>query len=243
MANLGTQVSVINEIAQLAGLFNWQMTNASFTPNGSNTTVSFHVITNSVVPAEQYIAGAVNTYNLISPFFGQAGDPNTGLFNTTLSASGLDETIIRKYTLNRVPYANYDQPVDLGVGSQRILFRVIFAGTQYLNAFQNTVQSLFGSANNGDGLGTLVHPFYGTIKNCLPIRITNRYNNNSLNCVISELEFITSNITHLTSSTLSVGILSTIGKYFIGTQNAITSLGGSLSAVKAFGNNIGRAVP
>ena len=239
MANLGTQLSTLNEVAQLAGLFDWQMTNASFTPNGSNNTVSFHVVNNAQIPAERYIQGEINTYDLITNEFSIGGDPNIGLFNTTLSAASIDETILRKYTLNRVPYANYDQPVDLGVGSQKIVFRVIFVGTQYIQGYQNAIQSLFGSANSANGLGILQHPFYGKIKNCLPIRCSNRFDYMHMNCIWSELEFLTSNITHLTAGNLSEGILATISKYFIGTQNAITSLGGSLAAITAFGNNIG----
>ena len=238
MATIGSALSSIDTIGLDIGLFNWQMTNASFTPSGSNTGVSFHVVTNSQVPIEQYVAGAVNTYNLIDGFFNGGDDPNTALFNTTLSGSGIDETILRKYTLNRVPYANYDQPVDLGVGSQRIVFRVILAGTQCSSAFQNIIQALFGKANGSGGIGTLVHPFYGTINNVLPIRLSDRYEYTSLNCVVCELEFLTSDLTHLTAGSLTTGILATIGKYFIGTQNAVMSLGGSIPAANAISGNL-----
>lgn len=231
MSTLGT-LSTINNLAYLSGIFDWQMTDGSYTnPNGQTT--SFHIINNQQAPIEQYVQGAISAYNLI------AGpsliDPNQGLFNTNLIANGLHERIVRKYTLNRVPYANYDQPVDLGVGSQKITFNVVLAGTMYLTALTNLVQSLF--INDISGLGILSHPFYGEINNVLPIEFGISYNFESLNCAICELVFLTSDITHLSASSISSSILSTIGKYYTGVSNSITSIGGTISAVNAIGSN------
>lgn len=232
MANVLTPLSTINDIAALAGLFNWQMTNGSYkNPNGVNT--SFHMVENLQAPIESYIAGAINTYNLISG--GSNDDPNQGLFNTGLISDSLHEDIMRKYAFNRVPYANYDQPVDLGVGGQHIVFNVIFFGTMYFTAFTNMVQSLF--ANKKPGLGTLFHPFYGQINNVLPIRLRSNYESKSLNCVICELTFLTSDISHLLASSVTASLVSVISKYFIGTENAIGSIGGITSTIQALGKN------
>ncbi len=233
MANPAQILNTANEIAYLAGLFNWQMTDGSYI-NPSGNITSFHIISNNPIPASQYINGAINLYNLISGV--STIDNNKGLFNTNIIANGLNERIVRKYTLNRVPYANYDQPVDLGVGSQRITFRVVFAGTMYLTALQNVVKSLF--ANNVSGLGTLIHPFYQTIENVLPIEFGITYNYESLNCVVCEIIFLTSDISHLDSSSLNVSKLSTINKWYIGTQNAITSMLGTVTTLKSLNNNL-----
>ncbi len=226
-------LSQINELAYLSGIFNWQMSNGSYVnPNGSIT--SFHVLDNVLVPIEQYIDGAISAYNLITG--PSTTDSNRNLFNTNLIANGLHERIIRKYTLNRVPYANYDQPVDLGVGSQRIVFNVVFAGTMYLTALINLVQALF--TNTKPGLGQLIHPFYGQIKNVLPIEFGITYNYESLNCAVCELVFLTSDITHLSASSLSLNTLSNISKWYIGIQNSILSIGGTISALNAIGSNV-----
>jgi hypothetical protein len=234
MSNLSF-INTANQLAYLAGLFNWQMVDGSYI-NPNKQITSFHIVDNfgySQIPIEQYAQGAISAYNLIAG--PSTVNPNKGLFNTNLLANGLRERIMRKYTLNRVPYANYDQPVDLGVGSQRITFSVVFAGTMYLTALTNLVQSLF--ANETPGLGTLIHPFYNRIENVLPIEFGITYNYESLNCVVCELVFLTSDITHLNASSVSLNTNSTINKWYTGIQNSILSIGGTISAVNAIGSN------
>lgn len=233
MANPIAILNEANELAYLAGIFNWQMLDGSYT-NPNQTTVSFHVIDTSQAPIEQYISGAINTFNLIAG--NSATDPNKGLFNTQLTSNALRENITRKYTLNRVPFANYDQPVDLGTGSQRISFSVLFVGTMYQTAMHNVVQSLFD--NSSSGLGVLNHPFYGSIQNVLPIEFNIVYNYEMLNCVICEIIFLTSDITHLNPSSLQAQTLvSEISQWYIGIQNAILSIGGTISAAKSLSSN------
>lgn len=232
MSNPLAQINTINEIASLAGLFNWQVNNASYTnPNGS--TVSFMVLNTNGIPIEQYIQGAINAFNLISG--PSALDPNIGLFNTSSSILSLRENFSRKYAINRVPFANHDQLVDLGWGAQRMSFHTIFAGTMYQTAFKNVIQSL--TNNDVAGLGTLTHPIYQKIENVLPIDFGNTYVAESLNCVICEIIFLTSDITHLNPNNIQTNIVSTISKYYIGIQNSILSMGGTISAANALSSN------
>lgn len=228
MANGLAQLNELNELASLAGLFDWQMNNASYTnPNGN--TVSFMVLSNNGVPLEQYIAGAVNAFNLLAG--PSALDPNVGLFNTSSSIMSLRESFNRKYALNRIPFTNYDQIVDLGFGTQRMVFNVLFAGTMYQTAFINTIQAI--TNNEVSGLGKLMHPFYQEIKNVLPIELGNTYISESLNCVICELIFLTSDLTHLNPNSIKLNIVSEISKWYVGVQNSILSIGGTISAAKA----------
>lgn len=232
MANPLAQLNAINEAASLLGIFNWQMTNATYeNPNG--TKVSFHVIGDNGIPLEQYISGAINAFNLVTG--ASATDGNLGLFNTALSSVGLRENIMRKAVVNRVPFANYDQLVDLGIGGQRLNFRVMFVGTMYQTALHNFVQCLF--ANDQAGLGVLTHPFYGKIKNVLPWELGTSYAPDNLNCVSIEVSFMTSDITHLDPANVTTTIVGDISKYYIGIQNSILSIGGTIAGAKALSNN------
>lgn len=231
----------INEIAYEAGVFNWPMEDGSYT-NPDGTTVSFHLVgILNGAPIGQYIAGEVNSFNLINNATGNiAGlsttDSNKNLFNTSISANTLMEKYTRKYNLNKIPFANYDQPVDLGNGSQTIQFVVAFVGTQYQTALINCFQCLFNNAK--PGLGTLNHIFYNKIKNVLPISMDNDYTYQKLNFVSSVLTFITSDISHMSPSTLSTTITAEISKWYIGIENAVLSLGGTVSALSSMGKNI-----
>lgn len=231
MATALSLLNAANELAYLSGIFNWQMSDAKYITPDNKSTVSFHVVDALQVPAEQYIAGAVNAYDLVAGI--SSKDPNIRLFNTQMIAGGIRESISRKYTLNRVPFANYDQPVDLGVGSQKIVFNVLFAGTMYQTAMRNFVQYLFD--NSVPGLGTLIHPFYDKILNVLPIEFNTIYNYESLNCVVCEVTFLTSDISHLDPTSIKTSISSQVSKYYIGIQNTITSLGGTISAASRLG--------
>lgn len=233
MANPAAVLSNIDEIAYLSGIFDWEMSNGSYVPpgvTGSVTPVAFHVINNLQIPLEQYASGAINTFNFVSGQIFPGGDPNTKLFNTLLNADGLRENIQRKYTINRIPFANYDQPVDLGAGGQRIAFNVVFAGTQYLTAMKNLVQAIFNNQN--PGLGTLNHPFYNKIKNVLPLEFNPMYDYKQLNCVICQLIFYTSDLSHLNPGIGATSLTTILQEAFIGTQNTITSLSGTVAAAK-----------
>jgi len=234
MASVLSFLNAANEVAYLSGLFNWQMNNASYTTPDGQTTISFHVINNAQIPATQYVAGAINSFNLISSLVSK--DTNVSLFNTQLSATKINETISRKYTINRIPYANYDQLVDLGVGVQRITFNVLFVGTMYQTAYNSFIQALFN--NNGTELGSLEHPFYGTIENVLPIEVANSYSYDSLNCVMCDVTFVTSDITHISPSSVKSSIVNTIGTYYVGIQNSITSLNALTTTLKTFNNQL-----
>jgi hypothetical protein len=134
-----------------------------------------------------------------------------------------------------VPFANYDQLVDLGWGTQRITFNAIFAGTMYQTAFRNVVQVI--TDNDVEGLGTLTHPFYQKIVNVLPIEIGNTYVSENLNCVLCEISFLTSDLTHLNPKNIQTSIVSSITKWYVGIENSILSIGGSISAAKALSSN------
>lgn len=236
MANPLSILNNANEIAYLAGLFNWQMSNASYI-NPDGTTISFHVLDNIQIPLEQYIQGIINTFNLVSGQFGfNPSDPNKQLFNTNLGITQIRENINRKYAIYRVPLANYDILVDQGIGGQTINFTVAFAGTMYQTALQNFVQCLFN--NQTEGLGTLNHPFYNKIENVLPININNAYNFDQLNFILLQLTFLTSDISHLNPNSIKTNLASEIGTWYIGIQNAITSIAGTIAAAKTLNNNL-----
>lgn len=237
----------VNEIAYLSGVFNWQIENASYTNPSGNATCSFHVIQNAGIPFAQFISGAINTYTLVSgknpinqikSAFGQGvnSDPNTDLFNSVVTSGNLKETISRKWAINKVPFANYDQLVDMGTGTQEMIFNVIFAGTMYQTALQNFLQCAFGADS---GVGTLQHPFYNKVMNVLPVKFSNSYTFESLNCVVCEVVFMTSDLSHLVASVNNESISQTIQKGFIGVQSAITSIGGTISTLKTFGSQLG----
>lgn len=224
-------LSDLNTVAYLSGLFNWQIENASYTnPDGS--TVSFHVLNNVQIPIERYVEGAINTFNLVGYDLTSSNNsnPNTGLFNTFLTAENSREEIGRKYVRNKIPYANYDILGDLGVGGQTIAMDVIFCGTMYLQAMLNIIQVLFNNKKSGNGI--LNHPFYNEIKNVLPLSMAIRYTATELNCVRCQLTFATSNIDHLNPANNKLNILSEIGKWYIGVQNAITSIAGIVSVLE-----------
>ncbi len=234
--SINAGLSQLNQAAQLAGLFNWQLNDAKFT-NSSGLTVSFYVIDPLQVPAEQYINGALNVYNLVSNTLGISGaDPNIGLFNTSLSTQRIHEDILRKHAYNRVPYANYDQPVDLGTGGQSITMYVMFTGQMYQTAFANIIQALFN--NNKPGLGTLLHPIYGTINNVLPVRLSNSYEYSKLNCVVCEITFLTTDLKHLLPNNISKNIINTLSEYYIATQEAYGQIGGIKSAIQGANTDI-----
>ena len=237
---MASELSILNsanELAYLSGLFNWQIDDAKYTTPSGNT-ISFNIISSSKYPIAQYLQGAINTFNLATSKAGVSfsDDPNVGLFNTTMSSSSINESITRKYVLYQVPFANYDIPTDLGVGGQEIKFNIIFTGTMYLTAFNNFVQYIFD--NSIAGLGSLTHPVYNKINNVLPIKITNEYKFDKLNCVVVEIMFITSDITHLDPNSITNNILQEISTYYVGTQNAITSLAGIINTIPTLGNQI-----
>ena len=237
LSTLGV-INTANEIAYLAGIFNWQIEGGSYTNPNSTATVSFHVINNFGIPIGQYLAGAVNTFNLITDTLGvnKQKDPNLNLFNTQIVSGNIKENITRKYAVNRIPFANYDQLVDLGTGNQKMSIGIIFSGTMYKTAYQNFIQCAFGSES---GLGTLNHPFYKKVLNVLPIEFTTTFSYETLSCVICELTVLTSDLTHLVPNAQSEGTLATIQKYYIGAQNAITSIGGTISSAKALSTQAG----
>jgi hypothetical protein len=105
-----------------------------------------------------------------------------------------------------------------------------------MTALINFVQCVF--QNDQAGLGILTHPFYGKIKNVLPIDIGTIYMPDSMNCVSMEVNFITSDITHLDPANISPSIVSTISKYYIGVQNSILSIGGSIAGARALSSNL-----
>lgn len=230
MTNPVAFLSNADEVAYLSGIFNWEMSNGSYIPPsgtlGIAKPVSFHVVNNLQIPVEQYAAGAVNTFNLLTP---TGADPNAKLFNTLLSTESIREGIQRKYVINRIPFANYDQPVDLGTGGQRIVFNVIIAGTQYLTAMKNLVQAIFN--NSQSGLGTLIHPIYNKITNVLPIEFNPMYEATKLNCVICQMVFQTSDLKHLAPS-LTPNPTAILQEAFIATQNTVTSLAGTVAAAQ-----------
>jgi len=243
MANTLGIINTANELAYLTGLFNWQMLDATYTTPDNKKTVSFNIVNNLGnfnVPLAQYVSGAVNAYNLVSSALGVTSDPNQNLFNTQMTSTGIIESINRKYVLNKIPFANYDQPVDMGTGSQKITFRIIFCGTMYLTALRNFQQYIFD--NSVGSLGTLQHPFYGKINNVLPIDCRTTYDYASLNFVLCEASFLTSDLTHLSPSLIKNNATQIISTWYTGIQNTITSLIGTISTAKVIGTQIGAGV-
>lgn len=228
MPSLLNALNTANEVAYLAGLFNWEMVDSKFT-NADGTTVSFSVISKSPIPLAQFIQGEINTFELLTNG-AFSKDPNKFLFNTFLTTKELRENLNVKYAINRIPYANYDQLVPLGTGGQRLSFDIVICGTMYLTGFSNIMQVLY--TNTKGGLGVLQHPFYGTIKNVMPLEPTMAYRANSLNCIVMTLNFQTSDATHLAKN-LPVSILATISKWFIGTENALSSIQATIGGAKA----------
>ena len=94
-----------------------------------------------------------------------------------------------------------------------MIFNVIFAGTMYQTALQNFLQCAFGADS---GVGTLQHPFYNKVMNVLPVKFSNSYTFESLNCVVCEVVFMTSDLSHLVASVNNESISQTIQKGFIG---------------------------
>lgn len=239
-----SQLNSINEIANLAGIFNWQMDNARYV-NPDNSTVSFQVLGVTGTGLDQYAQGLISTFNLANNVTNNAlndalglshNDPNTGLFNTTLSTLGIDEDIKRKVGINEVPFANYTQLTDQGIGGQKIVFNVIFAGTMYMTAFLNFMICLF--SNKISGLGTLYHPLYGKIDNVIPIKIGNKYSFDKRNCIMLEVYFHTSDISHLNPLAITSSLTSEINKWYVGTQTALFAIQNITSSITSLQQNI-----
>lgn len=234
MASELSLLNAINEIAYESGAFDWQMFDSSYTnPDGVN--VSFTIVSNQTFPIERYLDGVINTYKLLTGGATIDGDANSELFNTVLSTLALNGTVKRKYAVNKIPFANYDIIADQGVGGQRLTFKVIFTGTMYLTAYINFMQVLWVAKRNG--LGILNHPFYGEINNVLPIEVNEVYEASKLNSIILDVVFLTSDITHLVNNIPTTN-LAEISKWFIGVENAITSISGTLLAGEALTNNL-----
>lgn len=231
MASALSFLNSVNEIAFLSGIFDWEMSDGKYTTPDKSLTVSFHIVTiGSSVPITQYIQGAINTFSL-----SDVADPNQGLFNTQSATSQIRESIARKYAINRVPFSNADQLVDIGTGSQRMTFNVLFAGTMYQTAMRNFIQAIFNTstASTGSTLGTLQHPFYNTINNVLPIKFDTVYEHTSLNFVACEITFLTSDLTHLSPAQLSLSPAQIISSAYTGTQAALTAINTTITTLQS----------
>jgi hypothetical protein len=235
MASALSALNTINDLAYLAGLFNWQMENASYISADGQQQVSFHVVSGLQAPIEQYLSGAINTFDLVAGT--SKTDPNLRLFNTQLISGNLRESITRKFAINRIPFSNYDQLVDLGSGTQRIVFNFIFAGTMYQTAMRNFEQVIFSP-----NLGTLVHPFYDNIYNVLPVEFDNVYNFDSLNCITGQVVFQTSDLSHLSPALIKTDITSEIGKWFVGVEDSISAMAGAIQEGKGLIKQIGASI-
>ena len=227
----------LNEAAYLAGLFDVQVSNGAWKQLLTNgTTVSttyFHVLNPIPAPIGAYASGAINTYNLIA---GKKTD-NSGLFNTGVAMTALQETISRYYNANNVPYANYRQLGDVGINGMDIALSVVLSGTMYQTAYYNLIKVLFDNSGNYAALGTLTHPFYGDIKNVLPIECKVRYISGSLNCIMLDLLFLTQDINHITKSNFKLDLQQEIGAWFIGIEDGLLGIGGAIASLQSLLSN------
>jgi hypothetical protein len=237
--NILGKISTLNDIAELSGLLNWEINDAKFkNPDGS--IVSFYVLNRVKYPIARYLNGGINAFNLVNGLFFNKNqkDPNQTLFNTNLGVSMIKESCKRKYSIREVPYANYDQLVNLGMSGQLITFKVVFAGTQYLTAYLNVIQNLFGYSSSNNDLGTLYHPFYNEIKGVLPLAWSNEFVYDTLNFVAVDITFRTSNILHLSPQSLNQGLREQIALAYIAIENSLLSIGAMVDALKGLSHNI-----
>ena len=238
MANALTVLNQLNEAAYLAGIFDVQVSDGAWVQiNKDGTTVAsttyFHVLSPIKAPIGSYVNGALNTYNLIA---GNKTD-NSELFNTGVAMTELQETISRYYNANNVPYANYRQLGDVGINGQDITMSVILSGTMYQTAYHNLIRVLFDSSGNFAELGTLTHPFYGDIKNVLPITAKVRYISGAVNCIMLDILFLTQDISHLTKNNYKLNTQQEIGEWFIGIEGALLGIGGIIASLQSLLNN------
>ena len=227
----------LNEAAYLAGLFDVQVSNGAWKQIDINgTTVSttyFHVLNPIPAPIGAYASGALNTYNLLA---GNKTD-NKQLFNTGVAMTALQETITRFYNSNPVPYANYRQLGDVGIGGMDIAMTIVLSGTMYQTAYYNLIKVLFDNSGNYATLGTLTHPFYNDIQNVLPVQCNVRYISGTLNFIMLDLLFLTEDINHLTKSNYKLDIQQEIGAWFIGIEDGLLGIGGAIAALQSLLSN------
>lgn len=233
--------SSLSQIAYLAGVFNWQVSDASYTPPGSKMPVSFHIVNNITgTNLENYFQGAINTYNLISNTFSNKNsnaDPNLNLYNTKMQATSATHIFEKKLVINRIPYANRDQIVPMGCGGENITFNVIFAGTMYQTAFLNFIQAVLQDNLGSGSLGTLNHPFFGNISNVTASSGQYVFENARMQCIILNIVFRTSDLSHLKPNIVQTSTQQTINKYYTGVTTAVSSISSTITNLKTLKTN------
>ena len=236
MADALNLISLADQAAYLSGVLNVNLQNASF-KNSSGKVCSFFVQTpSSSIPLANYAAGLISSYDMISAWVSSPADPNTSLFNTITTTGDISETFGTKGSRLKVPFQNYDILVSSGSSGQDIVFNVVMCGTEYLKAFYSLMGVLFDPA--AQSTGTLVHPFYGTIKNCLPRRIANAFKSTRLNCIVFDLIVETSDITHLVQPDPKSYAASKVAEAFILTQTALFGITSAISNISSIVSNV-----
>ena len=240
MADTLAVISQLDNAALLSGIFNVNLENAKFTNSAQKTTYFYVQNISSSIPAANYIAGLIATYEMAKSVTtsGISDVSNKNLFNTTVTTNRIAETFVRKGIRQPIPFQNYDIPINAGTGGQDLVFTVIFCGTQYMKAFYSAMEVLFDPT--AQDLGTLVHPFYGTINNCLPRRVASVYESSKLNCVCFDLLIETSDIKHLTNNNnKAASVAADIAAAWILTQTAAFGLTAAANNVQNVINSVG----
>lgn len=231
----------INTIAKYAGLLGCQVQESKY-QNYNGNKISLYVLNplpnqyDIYSPLFNQAQGAIDAYKLVSNLInkGQLGqDPNQNLFGTFLAGIKVKEKLQRKFAINKVPYANYDQIIPMGTGGQQITMTVAYGGLDFEQGFLNIIQTLMQDSNldtpKGNnklsrGLGILWHPFYGQINNVLPIEIDNVYSSERANFVIADITFVTQDSSHLIVGNSQRSMQEKIAYYFQATEASIFGL-------------------
>lgn len=232
-----TLLNQAEQAALLSGILGVSLQNGTYKNGTGKTTTFFLSDIASQIPAANYINGAISTYSMAKSLLSNEPDGNTRLFNTIVTSGKIAETFRRKGHREEIPFQNYDIPINGGIGGQDIVFSLVFTGTQYLKAYYNAIEVLFDASDTG--LGTLTHPFYGVINNCLPRRVAGIYEAEKLNCIVFDVIFETSDISHLNNPTnTSASIGTDIAEGFMLAQQAAFAITSAISNIKGLINQV-----
>jgi hypothetical protein len=242
-------VSRVNTLAKYAGLLGCQVQEAKY-QNYNGNTVSLFILNKLPnkfgidSPLFNNAESAIDAYKLVSSLINKNQtnqDPNQNLFGTFCAGIKVKEKLQRKFAINKVPYANYDQIIPMGTGGQQITLTVAYGGLNFQQGFLNTVQTLMmennlntpkGNNNLIKGLGILQHPFYGEIKNVLPIEVDNVYTSERANFVLADITFITTDSSHLIAGNNKKSKQEEIAYWYQATQRSILGIIGAVDILK-----------
>lgn len=161
MATGLANLSYISEIAQILGLENWDLQQASYNGCSFMTVVSNFEFLN---PANG-LFDALQSQPHTKKIFGyNSKDPNSNLYATRMHLTKATDKRSKKIVRRKIPNADFDVLQNMGSGGCSFTMNAVFTGENYLQALYNFEQAAFNDdsfKNNPNIYKVLVHPIWG----------------------------------------------------------------------------------